>query len=34
MTYRNWIENWIERKSPLVKESTAYLFLTARIRNV
>ena len=22
MTYRNWIENWIERKSPLVKEST------------
>lgn len=22
MTYRNWIENWIERKSPMVKEST------------
>lgn len=22
MTYKNWIENWIERKSPLVKEST------------
>ena len=22
MTYKNWIENWVERKSPLVKEST------------
>ena len=22
MTYQKWIENWIERKSPLVKEST------------
>ncbi len=22
MTYRNWIENWVEQKSPMVKEST------------